>query len=94
MIPRLAGFLSVEDRAFFELFTTCKGIGNRKALRAMSLDVGQLAGAISDRDIALLQTLPDIGRRTAETIIATLHGKVDRFLNHRGFGDSMAGIAG
>lgn len=80
MTPRLAGFLTAQDRQFFELFTTCKGIGPRKALRAMALDVGQMAGAIADRDVALLQSLPEIGRRTAETIVATLHGKVNRFV--------------
>lgn len=32
--PRLIGFQAPADRAFFELFTTVKGIGNRKALRA------------------------------------------------------------
>ncbi len=80
MFPRLLGFLRVEDRQFFELFTTCKGIGHRKALRAMTLDTAQIAAAIADRDVATLQSLPEIGRRTAETIVATLHGKVDRFL--------------
>ncbi len=80
MWPRLAGFLSVEDRAFFELFTTCKGIGNRKALRAMSLPANQIAAAIADRDTALLQSLPEIGKRTAETIVASLRGKVDQFV--------------
>ncbi len=79
--PRLAGFLTVDDRAFFELLTTCKGIGNRKALRAMALDCGQIAGAIADRDVALLQSLPEIGKRTAETVVATLHGKVERFIS-------------
>lgn len=78
--PRLAGFLTEEDRRFFELFTTCKGIGNRKALRAMTLATGQLAAAIADRDVALLRSLPEIGPRTAETVVATLHGKVDAFL--------------
>ena len=34
-VPRLIGFRSREQRAFFELLTTVKGIGNRKALRAM-----------------------------------------------------------
>lgn len=80
MIPRLAGFLSPPEREFFELFTTCKGIGYRKALRAMTLDTAQIAHAVANRDIAMLQSLPEIGRRTAETIVATLHGKVDRFL--------------
>lgn len=79
--PRLAGFLAASDKAFFELFTTVKGIGPRKALRAMSLPPETLANAISDRDAKLLQSLPEIGKRTAETVIVTLHGKLDRFLN-------------
>ncbi len=82
MIPRLAGFLSPSEREFFELFTTCKGIGYRKALRAMTLDAAQIAYAVANRDVAMLQSLPEVGRRTAETIVATLHGKVDRFLAH------------
>ena len=86
MTPRLAGFANVTDRDFFELFTTCKGIGNRKALRAMALSTEQIAAGIADRDVALLQSLPEVGRRTAETIVATLHGKVDRFVSAAAFG--------
>ncbi len=81
MLPRLAGFLNTSDLGFFQLFTTCKGIGFRKALRAMTLDTGQIAAAVADRDAALLQTLPEIGKRTAETIIASLRGKVDAFVS-------------
>ncbi|MCE9589634.1 MAG: hypothetical protein K8S99_03825 [Planctomycetes bacterium] len=77
--PRLAGFLTRNDREFFELFTSVKGIGNRRALRCMTLASEQIAAAIADRDLALLQSLPEIGRRFAETVVATLHGKVDRF---------------
>ena len=44
--PRLIGFQAPADRAFFELFTTVKGIGNRKALRALQLPFGQVAEAI------------------------------------------------
>ena len=35
--PRLMGFRSAQQRAFFELLTTVKGLGSRKALRAMQL---------------------------------------------------------
>ncbi|MEX0655697.1 MAG: Holliday junction branch migration protein RuvA [Phycisphaeraceae bacterium] len=80
LLPRLVGFLTREDRAFYQLFITCKGIGQRKALRAMTLPVGQIAAAIVDRDTAVLQSLPEIGRRTAETIVVTLRDKVDRFV--------------
>lgn len=93
MIPRLAGFASESDRDFFELFTTCKGIGNRKALRAMAIATDQIAAAIADRDIAMLQSLPEIGKRTAETIVATLHGKVDAFVSAAAFGTTGAASA-
>lgn len=79
MIPRLAGFSSEADRAFYQLFITCKGIGYRKALRAMTLASERIAEAIAERDVATLQSLPEIGKRTAETICATLHDKVDAF---------------
>jgi len=79
-IPRLIGFAAPEDRAFFELFTTVKGMGNRKALRALQLPCGAVAGAIAEKDVDLLKSLPEIGKRTAETIVAELSGKVDRFV--------------
>lgn len=78
--PRLAGFLTPDDRAFYRLFVTCKGIGHRRALRAMTLSTAQIAAAIADRDLATLKSLPEVGKRTAETIAATLHDKVDRFI--------------
>ncbi len=93
LVPRLAGFTSLEDRAFFGLLTTVKGIGNRKALRAMALRTDQIAAAIVDRDAALLKSLPEIGRRTAETIIAELSGKVDAFVSSGAFGGGGAAEA-
>jgi Holliday junction DNA helicase RuvA len=86
--PRLIGFQAPADRAFFELFTTVKGIGNRKALRALQLPFGQVAEAIAARDHALLQSLPEIGKRTAEAICVELKGKVDPFV--RGIGAGAA----
>ncbi|MCH2136298.1 MAG: helix-hairpin-helix domain-containing protein [Phycisphaerales bacterium] len=78
--PRLLAFESTRDRAFFELFTTVKNIGHRKAMRALVKPVGEVAQAIAGRDIAQLTTLPGIGKRAAETIIAELAGKLDAFL--------------
>ncbi|MEK6702179.1 MAG: Holliday junction branch migration protein RuvA, partial [Planctomycetota bacterium] len=79
-IPRLVGFLTETERRFFDLFTTVKGIGNRKALRAMAVEPSVIAGAIMARDTKALQQLPEIGKRMAETVIAELHGKVDGYL--------------
>ena len=77
--PRLIGFASEADRDFFRVFTTVKGIGIRKALRAMVRPVGEIAAAIQTKDARLLEKLPGIGKRAAETIIAELHGKVEPF---------------
>ncbi len=78
-VPRLIGFASAEARAFFELLTTVKGLGSRRALRALRMPYHSIAEAIVNKDVELLTTLPEIGRRTAETIVAELSGKVDRF---------------
>ena len=77
--PRLVGFLNEMDRKFFRLFTTVKGIGNRKALRAMARPPAEMAAAIAGKDAHFLVALPEIGKRTAEQIIAELSGKVDEF---------------
>ena len=77
--PRLIGFLAEEDRAFFQAFTTVKGIGVRKALRALVRPMGEVAAAIEAKDTKFLVALPEIGKRTAEQIIAELHGKMDTF---------------
>lgn len=79
LVPRMVGFLRDDDRAFFELFTTVKGIGNRTALRALAMPVEQIASAIEARDARALQQLDGVGKRTAELIIAELAGKVGRF---------------
>jgi len=80
LLPRLIGFASTTDRDFFEIFTTVKGIGNRKALRAMALPTRTIAAAIASRDLDTLKSLPEVGRRTAETIVAELHEKMEPFL--------------
>ncbi|MGQ0627000.1 MAG: Holliday junction branch migration protein RuvA [Phycisphaerales bacterium] len=79
-IPRLVGFLGPRERDFFDLFTTVKGIGNRKALRALAEPPAVIAAAIARRDVKALTALPEIGKRMAETVIAELFGKVDGYL--------------
>ena len=77
--PRLVGFLHPDDRAFFELFITVKGIGPKKALRALVLPTGEIAQAIESKDTRTLCQLPQIGKRMAELIVAELAGKAGEF---------------
>ena len=81
--PRLIGFATEADRRFVTLLTTVKGIGMRKALRAMARPAGQVAAAIAARDETFLATLPEIGKRTAQLIVAELRDKVDEFAAER-----------
>lgn len=77
--PRLIGFIRREDKQFFNLFTTVKGIGPKTALKALTIPVGVIAQAIESRDSRTLLQLKGIGKRTAELIIAELAGKVEKF---------------
>jgi Holliday junction DNA helicase RuvA len=77
--PRLIGFLRPEDREFFEIFTTVKGIGPKTALRALAVPIGEIAQAIESKDARFLVQLDGVGKRTAELIVAELGGKVKKF---------------
>lgn len=76
LTPRLIGFLTPTDRAFFQAFTKVKGVSTRKALRAMCLPTAQLAAAIEQGDAKTLASLPEIGKKSAANIIAEMSGKL------------------
>ncbi len=78
-IPRLAGFTNDIEREFFEKLITVPGMGIRVALKALSVPVQSIARAIETKDVAALVSLPGVGRRTAEKIIAELNGKLAKF---------------
>src|SRR3954452_1801438 len=77
--PRLVGFLRPDDKRFFEKFITVKGIGPKKALKALIHPAGEVAQAIESKDTRFLVGLPQIGKRMAELIVAELAGKVAEF---------------
>lgn len=80
LVPRLVGFLHPEDRAFFERFITVKGIGVRKAVKALAEPLAKVAAAIESGNVAVLTRLPGIGRRGADQIVAELRGKMKEFV--------------
>lgn len=79
LVPRMLGFAHTEDRAFFTRFVSVKGIGPRKALKALGEPVRRIATWIESGDTKALATLPGIGARAAEMIVASLKGKMDDF---------------
>ena len=77
--PVLVGFLREVEQEFFDRFITVDGLGPTKALRAMVKSVHEIADAVERRDVAFLRRLPGIGTRTAEKVVAALHGKMGKY---------------
>lgn len=77
--PVLIGFNLEVEREFFQYFISVEDIGPLKAVKAMSLPVREIARAIESKDVAWLKRLKGIGNRTAQKIIATLEGKMNKF---------------
>ncbi|MDE0340940.1 MAG: helix-hairpin-helix domain-containing protein [Nitrospinae bacterium] len=76
LLPRLVGFLSAEERAFFLSFIKVPGISPKSGVRAMSLPPLQIAEAIATANATLLTKLPGIGRKKAEQVISTLREEI------------------
>ncbi len=77
--PVLIGFNLEVEREFFKSFISVEGIGPLKAVKALTIPVREIARAIESKDVAILKRLKGIGNRTAQKIIATLEGKMNKF---------------
>ncbi len=79
--PVLIGFNNDLEREFFQYFITAEDIGPLKAVKALTVSIGEIAAAIEAKDVGKLKNLKGIGPRTAQKIIATLNGKMGRFVD-------------
>ena len=77
--PVLIGFNLEIEKEFFQHFISVEDIGPIKAVKALNIPVHEIASAIESKNADRLKQLKGIGARTAEKIIATLKGKVDKF---------------
>ena len=75
----LFGFASQEEKALFEKLITVSGVGPKVALAALSSYApDQLANLIAAQDVAAVQRIPGIGKKTASRIILELKGSLDQ----------------
>ena len=79
LIPRMIGFLNSSERDFFTKYISVKGMGIKKGLRSLSVPIATIATAIEDGDDKTLMSLPAVGGRMAQQIIAELRGKLQSF---------------
>ena len=77
--PMLIGFNFEPEKEFFLKFITVEDIGPPTAVKALTLPIPRIARAIEERDSKTLERMKGVGKRTADKIIATLHGKVGKF---------------
>jgi holliday junction DNA helicase RuvA len=73
----LYGFYSEQERELFLMLLSVQAVGPKVALAVLSGGPSrELIGAIAAGDAARFQTVPGIGKRTAERIIVELREKV------------------
>lgn len=73
----LYGFLTPEEKQFFQLLLTVSGVGPKLAKDILSnIQPDELASALARGDINRLTSIPGIGRKTAERLILELKDKV------------------
>ncbi len=73
----LYGFASEEERDLFLALIGVQSVGPKVALAVLSGGTPrELVAALVSRDVARLQAVPGIGKRTAERIVAELREKV------------------
>lgn len=71
-IPRLFGFATAVDREVYEAITQIRGLGHRKALRALASPPTEVAAMIARGDEVGLKRLPEIGAKLAKTLVEEL----------------------
>ena len=76
---QLFGFTTPYERRVFQKVLLAKGVGPALALGLLSsLTADRLVRAIREKDIAVLQSVPRVGRKKAEQMILDLADKLDQ----------------
>lgn len=73
----LYGFVSKEERSLFTLLLSVSGIGPKVSLALISsFPVDKLVAAITSGNVALISSVPGIGKKTAQKLVIELKDKV------------------
>lgn len=73
----LYGFLTEDERKVFSTLLGISGVGPKVALGILSgMAVNRFTDAIYNEDIAMLSTIPGLGKKTASRLVLELKGKL------------------
>ena len=89
---QLFGFVDADERELFEQLLSVSGVGPKVALAIVSgYSPGELRRAIVREDDALFQSIPGIGKKTAQRVVLELKEKIAPLAaveaSHHGAGD-------
>ena len=89
--PLLVGFFNQLEKRFFLKIIQVEGIGPLKAVSALIFPVSVIAQAIENEDSTILNQMPGIGSRAAQTMLATLKGKLMEIIAELGSSSPSSG---
>ncbi len=74
---RLYGFSTESDRSIFLELMTVEGIGPKQALKILGgIGADDLERALESEDLARLEAVPGLGKKTAQKLVFSLKGKL------------------
>ncbi|PKL09445.1 MAG: Holliday junction branch migration protein RuvA [Spirochaetae bacterium HGW-Spirochaetae-7] len=78
---RLFGFVSEAERSIFIELMTVDGIGPKQALKILGgIGADDLEQALETEDLARLESIPGLGKKTAQKLVFSLKGKLPSHL--------------
>ena len=87
----LFGFATAEERRVFQRLITVSGIGPKLALAMLSaLSAERIVRAIREHDLAALNSVSGVGKKTAERVVLELKDKTDDLMGGMG----LTGVTG
>jgi Holliday junction DNA helicase RuvA len=76
-VLQLFGFKTVRERELFLLLISVSGIGPKSAVTALSgMSADEIISAIRQNNLARLNSIPGVGRKTAERLVIELRDKI------------------
>ncbi|MDQ3180277.1 MAG: Holliday junction branch migration protein RuvA [Acidobacteriota bacterium] len=74
---QLFGFNTIRERELFLLLISVSGIGPKSAITALSgMSADEIIGAIRQNNLARLNSIPGVGKKTAERLVIELRDKI------------------
>lgn len=87
----LFGFLTNEEKLFFNQLISINGVGPKSAIQILGThDLVTLRTAIATQDVKTLTQVKGLGKKTAEMIIVNMKGNIDLKLQSNAMPSSLA----